>query len=83
MNWGARRLRSLVSRGVLAAVVALIGASSVAAQGVAHDFDMAPTDLADALRSVGDRSGIQLLFAPDLVAGRRSPALRCRPTARH
>ena len=78
MNWGAHRAGGLIARGVLAAVVAMAGASSVAAQGIAHDFDMAPADLADALRRVGDRSGIQLLFAPDLVAGRRSPALRGR-----
>jgi iron complex outermembrane receptor protein len=78
MNWGAHRARVLFSRGVLATVVTLVGASSVAAQGASYDFDMAPTNLADALRGVGDRSGIQLLFAPDLVAGRRSPALRGR-----
>ena len=78
MNRGVRRVRGLVSRGVLATVVALVGASSVAAQSLTHDFDMGPANLADALRGVGDRSGVQLLFAPDLVAGRRSPALRGR-----
>jgi iron complex outermembrane receptor protein len=78
MRFGRGREGLSALHGAIAATVVMAAASSAMAQGVAHDFNLPPGDLADALRQIGDVSEIQLLFSPALVAGRRSSAVRGR-----
>ena len=72
-------------RGALLASVALVGVLTCAvdlapaqARAAAYEFDISSRDLGDALRAFGEASDTQILFSKELVAGRRSPALRGR-----
>lgn len=48
------------------------------AQTEQRDYDIAAQPLGDALREYSDVSGRQIIFATDLVKGRRSPSVRGR-----
>jgi iron complex outermembrane receptor protein len=76
MRGGRRRLGGLALRGGAAVAAALVSTSCAYASDERHRYDLRPADLADTLRAVAKTSGSQLLFAPELVAGRRAPALR-------
>ncbi|WP_443751395.1 TonB-dependent receptor [Asticcacaulis solisilvae] len=60
--------------GVCAPVFAL-AATPVAASEQAFRFNLPAAPLADSLNGFSVQSGTQVLFAPDLTAGRRSPAI--------
>lgn len=72
--------------GSLALSVALalaggLGASPVHAQPAAVQVDIAPQPLSEALLQLAEQTRLQILFAPDLVAGKAAPALRGSFTA--
>ena len=41
-----------------------------------YEFDMPPQPLADALRAVGSKAGVNIAFDPSAVRGKRAPELR-------
>lgn len=68
------RLRHRFPRHALAA--AALTLVSWHAAGQTASFDLPAQQLADALRQFASQSGVQLVFAPELGAGRRSQAVR-------
>lgn len=71
------RARRLGCVGGLSALVALIPAHALAEQAAAS-FDQDASSLGLALQRFGQATGLQLLYAPDLTADQRAPALRGR-----
>ena len=68
------RLRHRFPRHALAAAALSLLSWHAAAQTASFDLPAQP--LADALRQFASQSGVQLVFAPELGAGRRSQAVR-------
>ncbi len=73
-------LRSAALRTVLAAL--LLCSMHVAHAEPAFHFDLPAQPLADALRAVASRTGINVVFDPAVVAGIEAPPLKGRATAR-
>jgi iron complex outermembrane receptor protein len=74
---GTARRRALIAGAALAGALTW-GLGASAAEAPAHTYDLAPRELADALRAFGDASDTQILFSKRLVAGRKSPAVQGR-----
>jgi ferric-dicitrate binding protein FerR (iron transport regulator) len=70
--------QSLLRHAGAAALAAALAVQSASAYGQTTEtqtYDLAAQDLAQALKEVAARSGLNLVMRADLVAGRRSPAL--------
>jgi iron complex outermembrane recepter protein len=68
---------TLLRAGLVASALALaVPAASVHAQTRTFSFDIPAETLSEALRDYGRATAQQIIFTEDLVAGRRSPALR-------
>jgi len=76
--FGAGRRALLVSVALAGVLTCALGAAPAQAAGPAYEFNIPPRDLGDALRAFGDASDTQILFAKQLVAGRRSPLVKGR-----
>ena len=59
-----------------ALVLALSAAPVAAYAQAAYDFDLPAQPLADTLRAIGSRAGVNVAFDPAVVRGRQAPALR-------
>ena len=59
-----------------AVLLALCATASAAHAQVAYDFALPPQALADSLRAVGSRAGVNVAFDPATVKGKSAPALR-------
>jgi iron complex outermembrane receptor protein len=60
-----------------AAVVFVLAAEPASARAqTSHAFNVPAQGLADALRSVGQKAGVNVVFEPAAVRGKRAPALR-------
>jgi outer membrane receptor protein involved in Fe transport len=70
MNWLHKRV-------VASAAVCLLGSLATAAIAQAtYEFNLPPQSMADALRSIGQRAAINILFKPKAVKDLTAPALR-------
>ena len=65
-----------------ALTLALLAAPVAAYAQVAYDFDLPAQPLADTLRAIGSRAGVNVAFDPAAVRGRQAPALRGSYNAR-
>ncbi len=70
---------SLVLAGLSMAAVAMPASAQVSA--ASYDFDLPPQPLADALRTVAARAGLELYAPADAIIGLTSPRLNGRLTA--
>ena len=72
-------IRSLLGSAAMAPIVCMALATTAGAQAP-QAFDIAPGPLDAALTQFAAQSGEQILYTPDVVAGRLSPGLRGRYT---
>ncbi len=69
------RLQRAFASFLLAALV-LLASPHTMADTSTHEYDIPAGDLGEALRAFGAASNTQILFAPDVVAGRRSAGIK-------
>jgi iron complex outermembrane receptor protein len=70
----APHLRKLILRATVATLIGCLDAA-IAQVPAPLSYNLAPQDLATSLRAVARRSGLEIMFPADSVAGRRAPAL--------
>src|SRR6185437_63936 len=56
-------------------VIGCIGSPVVEAADATYSFDLPEQPLADALRAIGHEAAVNIIFAPEVVDGVRSPAI--------
>src|SRR5688572_8891720 len=74
----AGRLHHRVALAAMLAALVLLSPAQVCAQTSLHEYNIPAGDLGEALRAFGAASNTQILFAPEVVAGRRSQGISGR-----
>lgn len=74
----AGRLQFRALAWVVAFALAVMSPAAVEAQSPLHEYNIPAGDLGEALRAFGAASNTQILFAPEVVAGRRSQGVTGR-----